>query len=156
VVVGDAAFPRLWPSRHALGGIGGVELSVPVVQAGLGKPAPVPCADTAPDDLWLYHTPLWRVEREPIQSKVAVVVGDTYATRLPPAATVLETQTRLTSTVHAGGSAHVDGDSTTSARLDTGETVVVEVRVRLDPAFAQAWGRVSIDGTTLVDRTWRS
>jgi hypothetical protein len=50
----------------------------------------------------------------------------------------------------------VRGLSTVTARLGTGETIVVHVELSLTPDAAQASGRVSVDGVTMVDRGWRS
>ena len=82
--------------------------------------------------------------------RTTVLLGDSYATRLPgtPGA-VVEADTSVRCTVQNGGSTQVYAESTTTARLGTGEVIVVEVRVRLTPDGAHARGRVDVDRTTV-------
>jgi uncharacterized protein len=157
VVVSDAAFPRLWPAVAA--GVAdapeAVTVRLPVVEVGVGKPAAPPEAGPAdPSGVWLHHTPRREIRSEPRVERVTVVLGDTYGVRVPGTAAVIEADTRLDATVQSGGSSRVRGEATLTARLSSGEAILVEVKLRLTPAGAEARGRVDIDGTTVVERDW--
>jgi hypothetical protein len=159
VVVSDAAFPRLWPAAAptVAGAVPSVAVTLPVVEPSAGKAATMPEPGPAdPSGVWLHHTPRWEIRREPRAGRVTVVLGDTYAAALPGTGAVIEVGTQLHSTVQSGGSARVEAGSTTTARLSSGETVLVEVHLCLTPDAAQARGRVDIDGTTVVERAWQA
>ncbi len=157
VAISDGAFPRLWPAVPV--GVpdapDAVTVRLPVVGAGVGKPAAPPEAGPAgKSGVWLHHTPRWETCREPAVERITVVLGDTYGARIPGSGAVIEADTRLDATVQSGGSARVRASSTVTARLDSGETITVAVRLRLTPDAAHAAGRVDIDGTTMVERHW--
>jgi hypothetical protein len=158
VVVSDAAFPRLWPAAKetASAEVAAVALRLPLVEHGFGKQATMPEAGSAdPSAVWLHHTPRWEIRREPRVERVTVVLGDTYGARILETGALIEADTRLEATVQSGGSARVLARSITTARLGSGEAILVEVRLRLTPDGAQAYGRVDIDGTTVVERDWQ-
>lgn len=154
VALHGGSFPRWWPQPMALADPGPVTLSLPVAPDDHGRPATVPAAATTdPMGLWRWYEPRWEIRDRPGHS-LAVRLGEAFAATLPRGEVTVESQVDTISTVHLGGTAHVRGESHTTATLGTGERVQVRVSLRLTPDSLSLTGRVSIDDDVIVDRHW--
>jgi len=159
-----ADFPRTWPdptSPRLRIGRGASALRLPAVPDGIGepvdppRPTPVPPSERFP---WtLGGSPSWTIEHDIAHDAVAVTLGGGETMALPEGGTLALRQ-RSTARVEAGHpeGASVDGEVTIEIAFPGGERVEVLSRSR-------AWrdrnlynGRVTLDGRTLLDRSWRN
>jgi predicted acyl esterase len=159
-----ADFPRIWPDptrpRLRIRRSGSM-LRLPVVPGGIGepfeppRPAPVAPAERFP---WtLDGAPMWTIERDVAHDGVAVTLGGGETMRLPEGGT-LALRHRATAHVEGPhpGSASVEGEVTIEVAYPGGERVEVEARSRAWRDRNLCHGRVTLDGRTLLDRSWRN
>ncbi|HST66051.1 MAG TPA: CocE/NonD family hydrolase, partial [Mycobacteriales bacterium] len=152
VVVSDAAFPRVWPGPAAEVGVRDLVLRLPVA-AGAGDPVPVERPVPGPD--WATDAPRWEIVRDLLGSRVTVAVGDALRAELPGGHTIAQdTDIRASVRRDDPGSADLRATTTAEVRLATGEQVQVRAELILAGPLAAATGAVSVDGSTLVVRSW--
>ena len=121
----------------------------------VGVPVPVERPSPPPDDPpWVTDTPRWEIIREPISDRVAVVVGDDLAADLPDGGVTLRQETWLRAAADHT-TADLRATSTVTARLASGEQVVVRVELFLDGRDDAAAGVVRVDGVPVAERHWR-
>jgi uncharacterized protein len=159
-----ADFPRVWPdpapARLRLDRARS-SLRLPVAPAGIGDPVeppkPVPAAAAERYPWTIAGAPVWTVEHDALHDGVAVTLGGGETMRLPEGGTLALRQ-RGTARVEAvrPDAASVKCEVTIEIASPGGEYVVVEARSR-------AWrdrnlydARVTVDGQTLLDRSWQS
>ena len=156
VVVADGAFPRIWPAPGPRGRLElrRLEVRLPVA-ATAGEPVAVERPSPAPDDPpWVTDTPCWEIAREPISDRVAVVVADELAADLPDSGVALRQDTWLRAAADHG-TADLHATSTVTARLPSGERVVVRVELFLDGRDDAVAGTVRVDDVAVAERHWR-
>jgi hypothetical protein len=159
VVVGDSAFPRLWPVPEAGDQIRlrRLTLSLPTVAAGQEEPASVdrPRAP-AGGETWIRSDPRWEIHRDPLHERVTVVVGNELRAVLPESGHSFRQDTDIRAAVDrdGAGAAGVRATSTAEVRLASGEQVVVRVELLLTQVTAAATGSVSVDGVPVADGRW--
>lgn len=159
VVVGDSAFPRLWPVPADSDQIRlrRLTLNLPTVAAGQEEPASVDRpGPPAGGETWIRDDPRWEIHRDPLHERVTVVVGNELRAVLPDSRHSFRQHTDIRATVgrDAAGAAGVRATSTAEVRLATGEQVVVRVELLLTREVAAATGAVSVDGVPVADRRW--
>lgn len=159
-----ADFPRIWPDtttprirlRHA-----GSAIRLPVVPDGIGEPAepprpePIAAAERSP---WTVDgAPTWTIERDLAHDGAAVTLGGRETMRLPEGGSLALRQ-RATARVAATHpeAASVEAEAAIEITFPGGERVEVETR-------SCAWrdrdlyeGRVTLDGRTLFEHSWRN
>jgi uncharacterized protein len=156
VVVSDSAFPRIWPAPDGPDRLETRRLEVRLpVAAEVGEPVAVERPSPPPDDPpWLTDTPRWEITREPISDRVAVVVADELAADLPGSGVALRQDTWLRAAAD-GSTADLRATSTVSARLPSGERMVVRVELFLDGRDDAVAGTVRVDDVAVAERHWR-
>ncbi len=180
VVIAGGGFPRLWPTGPARGPSDSsvtardsetpaagarlqhlyqLRLWLPTVTASEGQPAVPDCPDasfSAPADPWMTFSPRWSIERDLLERAVTVDTGGSLAVYTPQRTPLFENDIDLSATVSqvAPDAARLHGSSTATVHLQGGETMIVQVELRLTRTTAVATGQVSIDGVTLASRRW--
>jgi len=156
VVVSDSAFPRVWPAPDGPDRLEPrrVEVRLPVARRA-GVPVTVERPSPPPDDPpWVTDTPSWEITREPISGRVAVVVADDLAADLPESGVALRQQAWLRAAAdHTTADLHAT--HTVTARLPSGEELVVRVELFLDGRDDAVAGVVQVDGVPVAERHWR-
>ncbi len=156
VVVSDSAFPRIWPAPDGPDRLEPrrLEVRLPVART-VGQPVTVERPPPPPDDPPLVtDTPRWEIVREPISDRVAVVVTDDLAADLPESGVALRQETWLQAAADHS-TADLRATSTVTARLRSGEQMVVRVELFLDGRDDAAAGTVRVDGVPIAERHWR-
>lgn len=162
--VSCADFPRIWPDPTQVEirlDLARSSVRLVVAPAGVGepmeppRPARVPLSERSP---WTIDgAPLWTIEHDLAGDGVAVSLGGGETMRLPEGGTLALRQ-RATARVHAQHpeGASVQAEVTIEIHSGNGEHTVVE-------ASSRAWrernlcdGRVTIDGRTVLERSWRN
>ncbi|BCJ68845.1 CocE/NonD family hydrolase [Polymorphospora rubra] len=159
VVVAGTDFPRHWPGAPTETRLTRLSLALPVVSETEGTPATPPVPGPPPAgaaSLHLRGTPRWDVTRDLIRDGVTITLGEDVAAYAPQREHVLEVDTTVAATAqrHHPAAAHLRATSTATARMSTGETVVVEVGVHVTADSAAATGRVTVDGVESFARRW--
>ncbi|MEV0729815.1 CocE/NonD family hydrolase [Polymorphospora sp. NPDC050346] len=159
VVVGGTDFPRHWPGAPTQTRLTRLALAVPVVSETEGTPVTPPVPGPPPAgtaSLHLRGTPRWDVTRDLIRDGVTVTVGEDVAAYAPQRQHVLEVCSTIAASAQRDhpAAAQVRATSTATARMSTGETVVVEVGVHVTADSAGATGRVTVDGVETFARRW--
>jgi hypothetical protein len=166
VVLGDADFPRLWPSPQPERGeqllrLTGLTLSLPVVADQQAAVTSLP----APGDLAAKNQPAaghvqpqWTITRDLISDGLTVTVGQHVTALTPDLAHQLDARHETSATVRPGAEAAalVRGTSSAIARTSTGEELTVRVDLHLTGTTVIADGRVDIDGVTAFSRRWQA
>jgi uncharacterized protein len=152
VVVSGAAFPRIWPGPGPGTDVRDLVLRLPLA-ADPGEPAPIERPVPGPD--WVTDTPRWEIVRDLLGSRVTVEVGDALRAGLPGGHTLTQ-DTGIRASVRRDdpGSADLRATTTAGVRLASGEQVEVRAELILTGQVAAATGAVSVDGVTVVVRTW--
>jgi uncharacterized protein len=159
-----ADFPRTWPGPTAPRirvHRATSELRLPLVPGGIGEPVepprpePVPAAERFP---WtVTGGPEWTIEQDLANEALTVTLGGHETMRLPEGGTLALRQ-RATARVAAAQQqgASVEGEVAITIAAEDGERVEVEVRSRATRHRNLCWGRVTIDGSMLLERSWRN
>jgi predicted acyl esterase len=156
VVVGDSAFPRIWPAPDGPERLElrRLEVRLPVVST-VGRPMTVERPSPRPDDPpWVTDTPRWEITREPISDRVTVVVADELTADLPDSGVALRQDSWLRAAADQS-SADLRATSTVTARLPSGELLVVRVELFLDGRDDALAGTVRVDDVPVAERRWR-
>lgn len=159
-----ADFPRIWPDpttpqlrvRHA-----NCKVRLPVVPDGIGKPFEPPrpehvgAAERLP---WTIDgAPTWTIERDLAHNAAAVTLGGHETMRLPEGGTLALRQ-RTTAHVAAAHpeAASVETEATIEIAFPGGEVVQVKTRSRAWRDRDLYEGRVTLDGLTFFEHSWRN
>ncbi|MGX1676078.1 CocE/NonD family hydrolase [Streptomyces sp. NPDC055400] len=178
VVIAPGDFPRVWPQEHESDELPDVaELSLPVIPPGTAAHAeqielPEPDLDAlmallpvpveVPSESPGATPPVWEIAND--------VLGGTVSVRIKASddgAAIRHTHGRahrMHGTQETVATAHrtSPGQSTIALTADgtvhaeTGERVTVQASITATAASAQATGRVTVDGTVVLDRTWQA
>jgi putative CocE/NonD family hydrolase len=162
--VACADFPRIWPSpanpviRVGFGPGRSSVLRVPVGEAGLrcDAPAEIPRPPAGRDTGWVIDgEPLYGVCHDKSAGQVAVTFGAKTRLRAPSGAD-LKLDERFTARLRSD---HPDGAALIakvdiSLRLPAGERVEVVLRSTSSRTETVIEGRVAMDGTELLHRSW--
>jgi uncharacterized protein len=160
LVLSDADFPRLWPATTGLPlAVSGVELTLPALAEQDCEPAVLPAPEGPParhTSLGLLDRPRWEITRDLVHSGVTVTVGEEVAAFTPQDGHLLQLSSSIAATVRDGapGAARVRGESTATARLRSGEKVVVQVDLHVAGGAAAATGSVRVDGVEVYSGRW--
>lgn len=151
ITVAAGAFPRLWPVSGELS-LDGFEVAVPVGAHAEGQPTALSPPAPAGPGLWVRNDPRWHLRRDPGEHTVTVVLGGTGECVDPTRTHRIALDSELSAT--AGDVAVIDGRSTTTVHMGTGETVVVRVAVHSTEDATTVTGTVTIDDETVATRRW--
>ncbi len=162
--VSCADFPRIWPDpeqAHIRLDLARSSVRLVVAPAGVGDPADPPRpARVAPGERapWTIDgAPAWTIEHDLAGDGVAVTLGGGERMRLPEGGTLTLRQ-QATARVHAErpDAASVRGEVSIEIASPGGEHFLIE-------AWSRAWrernlydARVTVDGRTLLERSWRN
>jgi putative CocE/NonD family hydrolase len=164
VVLGDADFPRLWPSPapgrdEQVLRLLGLVVSLPIVADEQAAVTSVPepgdlTADSPP--VAVHQRPRWAITRDLISDGLTVTVGQEAAARTPNLEHLLEIRQEMSATVRPGAEAAalVRGTLSATARMGTGETITVRVDLHMTCTTVTASGQVDVDGVTAFSRRW--
>jgi putative CocE/NonD family hydrolase len=162
VVLGDADFPRLWPASSREAGmlaVESVELSLPVLTDGGGVPAepPPPPAIPAPAAAGAggYLRPIWTITRDLVSDAVEVVLGAELRATVPAGVSYRE-ERAVAARAGQDEPARVHGTQTVTAKLPTGENIVVTAELHLSDAGGTVRAHVSAGAATLITRAWEA
>lgn len=160
LVLSDADFPRLWPATTGLPlAVTGLELTLPVLAEQDCAPTELPRPDGPParhTSLGLLDSPRWEITRDLVHSGVTVTVGEDVAAFTPQDGHLLQLRSEIAATVRDGApdAARVRGKTTATARLHSGEQVVVQVDLHVAGGAAAATGTVRVDGVEVYSGRW--
>lgn len=158
VVLTDADFPRLWPAdQTGLVQLTGLELALPVAAEGVETVLPE-LGESVPDvdSVAIGLRPRWSITRDLINDGVSVELGQELLAWTPDREHHLEIRHEMHARVRRAdpGAASVRGESTATARLGSGETVLVRATIHLTRTALIATGQVDVDGATVFAQRW--
>lgn len=159
VTVADGAFPRLWPvAGNADLDLDHLTLALPVTAAAEGQPTALPPPAEATGSLWVRNQPRWEIRRDLINDGTTVVTGGSATCHDPTREHVVELDSELRATVRrdAPESATVDGRSTTTVHMGTGERVEVRIDLHSTESAISVVGSVFVDDVQVAERAWHT
>lgn len=159
VTVADGAFPRLWPvAGGATLGLDHVTLALPVTAAAEGAPAALPPPAEVTGSLWVRNEPRWEIRRDPINEGTTVVTGGSATCHDPTREHLVELDSELRATVRRAAPelATVEGRSTTTVHMGTGEQVEVRIHLNSTESATSVVGSVRVDGVQVAERAWHT
>jgi hypothetical protein len=160
LVLSDADFPRLWPAPNPRPlRVTGLGLTIPVLADEDGVPADLAASDAPPvrhSSLGLLDRPRWEITRDLVQDGVTITVGEEVAALTPQDGHLLQLDSSIAATVRDGApaAARIRAATTATARLCTGEHVVVQVDLHVAGAGGTATGTVSVDDVQVYAGRW--
>lgn len=158
LVIATGDFPRVWPVASGPGGPPAVlTLALPLASTGAATTLdhPPPAGDPA-DPGHPAGGAEWEIRTGGEGDAVSVRLAETFTARPSGRTHCLRQERELIATArraHPEASA-IDGYATTTVRTETGAQVTVHVELSLTPTTAEARGRITVDGETVLDRRW--
>ncbi len=164
VTLGDADFPRLWPTvdddgRVAVLKLAELEFSVDTISETAGHLIDVPkpqLSTTDLDNLTERLEPEATVIRDLIANRVTLgAAGEhVYFTRNKEHRIEKVDDITMTVAQRQPHTAIVNVSTIISAKMGSGETVVTQAQLRMDPESVSVHGQVEIDGESIFAREW--
>jgi hypothetical protein len=157
IVLGNADFPRLWPAHQPGGALAVAAVQVSLPQ--LGETGGVPAEPPAPPDIpgaeaaASYLRPIWTITRDPVNDALEVVLGAELQATTPSGASYHE-ERAISARTGQHTPSRVHGTQTITAKLPGGETIAVRAELLLSGAAHRVTAHISVDGATLMTRTW--
>lgn len=164
VVLSDSDFPRLTPLPNPCPiRVAGLEVSIPSVTEDFGVPADIttinsPVGGNSVPGATVDATGHWAITRDPIHDGVEITIGSETTAARTPQGHLLDTRHEARATVRraAPDAAVTTGTHTSTARMNTGETISATVTIRCTQTALWVRGELSIDGTTTYSRVWEA
>jgi putative CocE/NonD family hydrolase len=162
LIVSDADFPRLWPAvrsgdnGHILR-LTGADLTLPIMSEADGVEISLAQPDRiASEPQFLGQQPHWSITRDLINDGIEVALGEGLADHTPGQEHALEVVRSTSAKVRRDSpeGARLHGKATATARMGTGETIVIRLELHMNQTTVVATGQVSIDGTTIFSHRW--
>ncbi len=155
IAISDSDFPRLTPLPGSVAFVvTDLSVSVPLVPVGKGTAVrlPAPGRDVPPG-----RTPItWTIARQPTQESAEVTVTTDTAAVVSRDGHRYRIRTTLLATARRGmpEAARCEGTQCAEVDLASGERIIATATVRCTQDTVWAHGEVTVDGLTMVSRTW--